>query len=33
MALLIFGLDTRIGNAKAWRNTVAEKLPDLELRI
>jgi glyoxylate/hydroxypyruvate reductase A len=33
MALLIFGLDTRIGNAKAWRDTVAEKLPALELRI
>jgi glyoxylate/hydroxypyruvate reductase len=33
MALLIFGLDTRIGNAKAWRDTVAEKLPNLELRI
>jgi glyoxylate/hydroxypyruvate reductase len=33
MALLIFGLDTRICNAKAWRDTVAEKLPDLELRI
>ena len=33
MALLIFGLDTRIGNAGAWRDTVAEKLPDLELRI
>jgi glyoxylate/hydroxypyruvate reductase len=33
MALLIFGLDTRIGNAKAWRDTVAERLPDLELRI
>jgi glyoxylate/hydroxypyruvate reductase len=33
MALLIFGLDTRIGNAKAWRDTVAEKLPDVELRI
>jgi len=33
MALLIFGLDTRIGNAQAWRDTVAEKLPDLELRI
>ncbi len=33
MALLIYGLDTRIGNAKAWRDTVAEKLPDLELRI
>ncbi len=33
MALLIFGLDTRIGNAKAWRDTVGEQLPDLELRI
>src|SRR5271170_6114654 len=33
MALLIFGLDTRIGNAQAWRDTVAEQLPDLELRI
>jgi glyoxylate/hydroxypyruvate reductase A len=33
MALLIYGLDTRIGNATAWRETVAEKLPDLELRI
>jgi len=33
MALLIYGLDTRIGNAKAWRDTFAEKLPDLELRV
>ncbi len=33
MALLIIGLDQRIGNAKAWRDTFAEKLPDLELRI
>jgi len=33
MALLIFGLDQRIGNATAWRDTIAEKLPDLELRI
>jgi glyoxylate/hydroxypyruvate reductase A len=33
MALLIYGLDTRIGNAQAWCDTVAEKLPDLELRI
>jgi glyoxylate/hydroxypyruvate reductase len=33
MALLIFGLDARIGNAQAWRDTFAEKLPDLELRI
>ncbi|HEV2100216.1 MAG TPA: glyoxylate/hydroxypyruvate reductase A [Stellaceae bacterium] len=33
MALLIYGLDRRIGNAQAWRETFAEKLPDLELRI
>jgi glyoxylate/hydroxypyruvate reductase len=33
MALLIFGLNQRIGNAKAWRDTFAEKLPDLEIRI
>ena len=33
MALLIYGLDQRIGNAKAWRDTFAEKLPDLELRV
>ena len=33
MALLIVDLDKRIGNAKAWRETFAEKLPDLEIRI
>ena len=33
MALLIVDLDNRIGNANAWRDTFAEKLPDLELRI
>jgi glyoxylate/hydroxypyruvate reductase len=33
MALLIVDLDKRIGNAKAWRGTFAEQLPDLEVRI
>src|ERR1700746_2521269 len=33
MALLILDLDKRIGNAKAWRDTFAEKIPDLEIRI
>src|SRR5271167_1233590 len=33
MALLIIDLDKRIGNAKAWRDTFAEQLPDLEIRI
>jgi glyoxylate/hydroxypyruvate reductase A len=33
MALLIVDLDKRIGNAKAWRDTFAEQLPDLEIRI
>jgi glyoxylate/hydroxypyruvate reductase A len=33
MALLLIDLDKRIGNAKAWRDTFAEKLPDLEIRI
>lgn len=33
MALLIFGLDKRIGNAQAWRDTFAEQVPDLEIRI
>ena len=33
MALLIIDLDKRIGNAKAWRDNFAEKLPDLEIRI
>jgi glyoxylate/hydroxypyruvate reductase len=33
MALLIYGLDKRIGNAQAWRDTFRERLPDLEVRI
>ncbi len=33
MALLIIDLDRRIGNAKAWRDSFAEKLPDLEILI
>src|SRR6201982_1358590 len=33
MTLLIVDLDKRIGNAKAWRDTFAEKLPELEIRI
>lgn len=33
MALLIYGLHTRIGNARAWRDTFAEQVPDLEIRI
>ncbi len=33
MALLIVDLDKRIGNAKVWRDTFAEQLPDLEIRI
>jgi glyoxylate/hydroxypyruvate reductase len=33
MALLIIDLDKRIGNAKAWRDTFAKQLPDLEIRI
>jgi glyoxylate/hydroxypyruvate reductase A len=33
MALLIIDLDKRIGNAKAWRDTFEEQLPDLEIRI
>jgi glyoxylate/hydroxypyruvate reductase len=33
MALLIIDLDKRIGNAKAWRDSFAEKIPDLEIRI
>src|SRR5271169_5113476 len=33
MALLIMGLDQRIGNATAWRDTFANKLPELEIRI
>jgi glyoxylate/hydroxypyruvate reductase len=33
MALLIVDLDKRIGNAKAWHDTFAQQLPDLEIRI
>jgi hypothetical protein len=33
MALLLIDLDKRIGNAKAWRDTFSEQLPDLEIRI
>jgi glyoxylate/hydroxypyruvate reductase len=33
MALLIIGLDKHIGNAKAWRDTFKEQLPDMEIRI
>jgi glyoxylate/hydroxypyruvate reductase A len=33
MALLIVDLDKYIGNATAWRDTFAERLPDLEIRI
>jgi glyoxylate/hydroxypyruvate reductase A len=33
MALLIYGLDTRIGTEQRWRDSVAELLPGLEVRI
>ena len=33
MALLIIGPDKHIGNAKAWRDTFKEQLPDMEIRI
>jgi glyoxylate/hydroxypyruvate reductase A len=33
MALLIVNLDRMIGNAQLWRDTVAEKMPQHELRI
>jgi glyoxylate/hydroxypyruvate reductase A len=33
MALLIVNLDKLIGNAKAWRDTFEQHLPDLEIRI
>src|ERR1700734_3871594 len=33
MALLIIDLDKNIGSAKAWRDTFAEQLPDLDVRI
>jgi glyoxylate/hydroxypyruvate reductase len=32
MALLLVDLDKRIGNAKAWCDTFAQQLPDLEIR-
>ena len=33
MTLLVIDLDKHIGNAKAWRDTFDEQLPDLEIRI
>jgi glyoxylate/hydroxypyruvate reductase A len=33
MALLIYGLDKRIGNAQLWRDTFAEQIAGLEIRI
>ena len=33
MTLLIIGLEKSIGNATAWRDTLREQLPDLEIRI
>jgi glyoxylate/hydroxypyruvate reductase A len=33
MALLIIELDKRIGNAKEWRDTFRDQIPDLEIRI
>jgi glyoxylate/hydroxypyruvate reductase len=33
MALLIVDLDRYIGNAKAWRDTFGQQLPELEIRI
>ena len=33
MALLVIDLDKHIGNAKAWRDTFGELLPDLEIRF
>ena len=33
MALLIVNLDRQIGNAQLWRDTAAELIPDIELRI
>ena len=33
MALLIVNLDKQIGNATLWRDTFADQLPDLEIRI
>src|SRR6266542_461177 len=33
MALLIYGLHTRIGNAQAWRENLAEQLPEMDVRV
>ncbi|HUJ97088.1 MAG TPA: glyoxylate/hydroxypyruvate reductase A [Stellaceae bacterium] len=33
MALLIVDLDKYIGNAQAWRDTLREKIPELEIRL
>src|SRR5579863_4615760 len=33
MAMLIVNLDKQIGSAQAWRDTFAEQLPELEIRI
>jgi len=33
MALLIIGLDKQIGSAGAWRQTLKEQLPDLDVRV
>ena len=33
MALLIIELDKRIGDAKAWRETFKQQLPDLPIRF
>jgi glyoxylate/hydroxypyruvate reductase len=33
MALLVIGLDKQIGSAKAWRETLNEQLPHIEVRI
>ena len=33
MALLLVDLDKHIGNARAWCDTLAEQLPDLEVRV
>jgi glyoxylate/hydroxypyruvate reductase A len=33
VALLLINLERRIGNVEAWRETFAEQLPDLEIRI
>src|SRR5215475_14769506 len=33
MALLVIGLDKQIGSARAWRETLKEQLPHIEVRI